>query len=121
MVLQALRNQFRPEFLNRIDETIIYKSLGESQIAGIVRVQLKTVEERLRQKKIGIEFADAAIHWVAQKGFDPLYGARPLKRVIQTELLNPLSKDLISGHYKVGDRLRVQVEENKLVLEKLPS
>ncbi len=111
-VTEALREHFRPEFLNRIDETVIYNSLGESQIAGIVQVQLKQVAERLAQKKLGIEFTDAAIQWIAKKGFDPIYGARPLKRVIQTELLNPLSKSLISGAYKVGHQIKVDVDSS---------
>ncbi len=118
-VLEALRDHFRPEFLNRIDETIIYNALGEAQIAGIIRVQLKAVEERLKQKKIAIEFSDEAIQWMASKGYDPIYGARPLKRVIQSELLNPLSKELISGHFKTGDMVKVKVNGKGLELEKV--
>jgi ATP-dependent Clp protease ATP-binding subunit ClpB len=93
----ALRQHFRPEFLNRIDEVVIYKSLGESQIAGIVKVQLQIVMERLKQKKIQLEVSDEAVEYLAKKGFDSVYGARPLKRVIQNELLNPLAKLMISG------------------------
>ncbi|MFZ4404735.1 MAG: AAA family ATPase, partial [Pseudobdellovibrionaceae bacterium] len=93
----ALRQYFRPEFLNRIDEVVIYKSLGESQIAGIVKVQLQIVAERLKQKKIQLEVSDEAVEYLAKKGFDSVYGARPLKRVIQNELLNPLAKLMISG------------------------
>jgi ATP-dependent Clp protease ATP-binding subunit ClpB len=109
-VLDALREHFRPEFLNRIDEIVIYNALGEDQIAGIVKVQLKQVEERLKQKKLSIEFTEAAIQWIAKKGFDPIYGARPLKRVIQTELLNPLSKSLIAGTFKPGHHIKVDLD-----------
>ena len=106
-VMEALRAHFRPEFLNRVDETIIYNSLSEKQISGIVRVQLKQVEERLKIKRIQIEVQDSAIAFLAKKGFDPIYGARPLKRVIQTDLLNPLSRDIISGTVKGGDHIVV--------------
>jgi ATP-dependent Clp protease ATP-binding subunit ClpB len=117
-VTEALRSHFRPEFLNRIDETIIYNALGEAQIAGIVKVQLRAVEERLKQKKIAVEFNEQAIDWLATKGYDPIYGARPLKRIIQSELLNPLSKEIISGHFKAGDLVKVSVGSGKLVLGK---
>jgi ATP-dependent Clp protease ATP-binding subunit ClpB len=119
-VMEALRSQFRPEFLNRVDEIVMYNALGEEQIADIVRVRLKDVEERLSQKKIGIEFSDDAIEWMAKKGYDPIYGARPLKRVIQSEVLNPLSKELISGTFKAGDTVRVEADGDKLKLAKGP-
>ncbi|MDG0815682.1 ATP-dependent chaperone ClpB [Bdellovibrio svalbardensis] len=113
-VLDALRNHFRPEFLNRIDETVIFNSLGENQIAGIVKVQLDLVAQRLRAKKIAIDFDNKAIEFLAKKGYDPIYGARPLKRVIQTELLNPLSKELIAGKVKSGDTVKVSAADNHL-------
>lgn len=106
-VMDALRAHFRPEFLNRVDETIIFHSLGEGQIAGIVKVQLDQVVKRLKAKKINLEFDKDAIDYLAKKGFDPIYGARPLKRVIQSELLNPLSKEIIAGTLKSGDTLKV--------------
>jgi ATP-dependent Clp protease ATP-binding subunit ClpB len=117
-VTEALKASFRPEFLNRIDETIIFNSLGAGQIANIVRVQLKAVEARLQAKRIEVKFSDSAIQLLAEMGFDPIYGARPLKRVIQTELLNPLSKEMISGTFKSGDKLKVETEGKKLVLKK---
>ncbi len=117
-VLEALRAQFRPEFLNRVDEVVIYNSLGENQIAGIVKVQLKAVEERLKAKRIQVDFSKEAIDWLAKKGYDPVYGARPLKRVIQTELLNPIAKDLISGNFKGGDTLQVKLQGSALKFEK---
>lgn len=116
-VTEALRDHFRPEFLNRIDETIIYNALGEKQISGIVRVQLKDVEERLKAKRISLDFSSAAIDWMAAKGYDPVYGARPLKRVIQSDLLNPLSKALISGEFKAGDLVTVDVDGSKKALK----
>ncbi|WP_413586546.1 ATP-dependent chaperone ClpB [Bdellovibrio sp. HCB274] len=115
-VTEALREHFRPEFLNRIDEVVIYHSLGEDQIAGIVQVQLDLVAQRLKGKKIGISFSKDAVELLARKGYDPIYGARPLKRVIQTELLNPLSKKIISGNVKAGDTVEVKADGNQLTM-----
>lgn len=117
-VLEALRSHFRPEFLNRIDEVIVYNPLGEEQIAGIVKVQLQAVEGRLKAKRIGIEFTKDTVEWLAKKGYDPIYGARPLKRVIQSELLNPLSSKLIAGEIKAGENLKVVLDGNKLNFKK---
>ncbi len=106
-VTHALRGHFRPEFLNRIDETIIFNSLKEDQISGIVKIQLAAVVERLKNKKMSISFTADATRKLATQGYDPIYGARPLKRVIQTEVLNPLSKMLISQDFKPGDSIKV--------------
>ncbi|KHD88242.1 MAG: protein disaggregation chaperone [Bdellovibrio sp. ArHS] len=113
-VNEALRERFRPEFLNRIDEIVMFHSLGESQISGIVKVQLDLVAQRLKAKKISIDFDQSAVDFLAKKGYDPIYGARPLKRVIQTELLNPLSKEIISGKVKAGDSVHVKGSDQKL-------
>ncbi len=110
-VLEALRDHFRPEFLNRIDETVIFNSLEQSQINNIVRIQLATVQARLEEKKIHIEFDEKAISWLATKGFDALFGARPLKRVVQTEVLNKLAKEIIAGHLKSGDAVTVSAND----------
>jgi ATP-dependent Clp protease ATP-binding subunit ClpB len=115
-VMEALRAHFRPEFLNRIDETILFKALGQDQISGIVRVQMQHVLERLKAKKINLDVDDDAVKLLANKGFDPVYGARPLKRVIQTDLLNPLSKEIISGNFKAGDTIKVRNKKGALEL-----
>jgi ATP-dependent Clp protease ATP-binding subunit ClpB len=115
---EALRTTFRPEFLNRIDETVQFKSLGREQISGIVEVQLKLVLDRLAQKKIQMTLSEKAKSFLAEKGYDPVFGARPLRRVIQTELLNPLSKEMIAGHIKSGDLVKVDFEAGKLKLSK---
>jgi ATP-dependent Clp protease ATP-binding subunit ClpB len=107
----ALKNHFRPEFLNRIDEVVHFNSLGEAQIADIVKVQLKDVEARLSAKGITIALDKKAMGYLGTKGFDPLYGARPLKRVIQRELLNILAKDLISGGIKDGSKIKVTAND----------
>jgi len=118
-VTEALKAHFRPEFLNRIDEVVHFNTLGETQIRGIVEVQLNDVVERLKNKKISIQFSDAALDFLAQKGYDPLYGARPLKRVIQSDLLNPLSKEIISGHFKSGDKIEVKLKDQKIAFERV--
>ncbi len=104
-VMDVLKSTLRPEFLNRIDEVVMYKPLGKEQIRDIVRVQLASVVERLKAKKVTVTFKDETLDKLAEKGFDPIYGARPLKRVIQTDILNPLSKKLIAGEIKAGDKL----------------
>ena len=106
-VTAALRGHFRPEFLNRIDETIIFNSLKEEQISGIVKIQLAAVVERLKNKKLSLNFSDAATRQLGSQGYDPIYGARPLKRVIQSEVLNPLSKMILAQDFKPGDSIKV--------------
>jgi ATP-dependent Clp protease ATP-binding subunit ClpB len=118
-VMDTLRGHFRPEFLNRIDETILFKSLGQEQISGIVRVQLEQVQQRLKAKKIQLEINDDVVDYLAKKGFDPIYGARPLKRVIQTDLLNPLSKEIISGNFKAGDAIKVRNKKGTVEFSKV--
>lgn len=113
----AVKDHFRPEFINRIDETIIFNPLGEEQIAGIVKVQLKQVEERLKAKRIQIDIDDKAVAFLAKKGFDPVYGARPLKRVIQSDLLNPLSREIIAGAIKAGDKVTVTADSSGLKIK----
>lgn len=106
-VFSALKQTFRPEFLNRIDEIVIFHSLDQEQIKNIVTIQLNQIRERVKQKKIEVKFNDSAIQLLAKRGYDPLYGARPLKRVIQTEILNPLSKSIIGGKTKEGSEIEV--------------
>ncbi len=118
-VMESLKKHFRPEFLNRVDETVMFKSLGEEQIRNIVRVQLDIVIERLKAKKIQMQISPAVYQLLATKGYDPIYGARPLKRVIQSELLNPLSKKMISGDFKSGDSVKVDVDKNEISFKKV--
>ena len=115
-VFETLRGHFRPEFLNRIDEVVMYNPLGEEQIHNIVKVQLKTIEERLKAKRLQLEVSKEALDFLAKQGYDPVYGARPLKRTLQTELLNPLSKEMISGRFKPGDKIKADLKNNTLVL-----
>ncbi|MCB0391748.1 MAG: ATP-dependent chaperone ClpB [Bdellovibrionales bacterium] len=114
-VQRALKERFRPEFLNRIDEIITFNSLGEKQLSGIVKIQLQHVIKRLDAKKVKINFDKKAYKYLGEKGFDPIYGARPLKRVIQNEVLNILAKMIIQGDLPPGSEL--EVSANDLALE----
>jgi ATP-dependent Clp protease ATP-binding subunit ClpB len=106
-VMQELHKYFRPEFLNRIDETIIFQSLKEKELNKIIDIQLKSFEKRLADRKIYIELTDKAKDFISLKGYEPAFGARPLKRAIQLYLLNPLSSKLIVGDFKEGDKITV--------------
>jgi ATP-dependent Clp protease ATP-binding subunit ClpB len=117
-VMAALRAQFRPEFLNRVDDIIIFHPLRTEQLNRIVDIQLAAVAKRLEDRHLRIELTDAAKAVLAAEGFDPVYGARPLKRVIQRDVLNPLSLKLLQGEFRDGDVIRVDVHEGALVFEK---
>ncbi|MDR1940920.1 MAG: ATP-dependent chaperone ClpB [Endomicrobium sp.] len=112
-VLEELHLNFKPEFLNRIDETVIFKKLGEKELNKIIDIQLKSFEARLAAKNIYVELTDKAKDFISQKGYNPAFGARPLKRAVQTYLLNPLSQKLISGEFKEGDKIKIDAPKNK--------
>merc|ERR1712023_405919 len=101
-VMQALREKFRPEFLNRIDEFITFKSLGLAELVPIVQLELMKVNERLQEKKLTLQATDAAKEWLANIGYDPSYGARPLKRTIQRNIETPIAKVILSGEAKAN-------------------
>jgi ATP-dependent Clp protease ATP-binding subunit ClpB len=106
-VMEAVRAHFRPEFLNRLDETIIFHRLTRENMDGIVAIQLRRLEKRLAGRKIALELDEAARKWLADEGYDPVFGARPLKRVIQRHLQDPLAELLLSGEVKDGDTVSV--------------
>lgn len=112
-VLEALSQQFRPEFLNRIDEVIIFHSLGMEQLLQIVDIQLRRLSALLSDRKITLELTEAAKRKLAEEGYDPVYGARPLKRVIQREIQDPLALKLLQGDYKEGDKVTVDVRDGR--------
>jgi ATP-dependent Clp protease ATP-binding subunit ClpB len=114
-VLASLKEHFRPEFLNRIDEIIIFNYLGKEEVRKIVDLELKKVEERLLQKQITIEVSQRAREYLAQKGFDPNLGARPLKRVIQKEVLDPLALKIVAREIKEGERIKIDFDGEKIV------
>jgi ATP-dependent Clp protease ATP-binding subunit ClpB len=116
---ELLRKTIRPEFLNRIDEIVLFKPLLKSEIRKIVDLQLERVQKMLKEKEIALDVSDEAKDWLAQLGYDVTYGARPLKRVIQKYLINPLSQELLAGNFVDGDAIKVSVGESaKLVFTK---
>jgi ATP-dependent Clp protease ATP-binding subunit ClpB len=117
-VMEALRGHFRPEFLNRIDETIIFDRLTDKEITSIVDIQLKRLLKRLDQQNIRLELTDKAKKFLAKEGYDPAYGARPLKRVIQQQILNPLSVAILDGDFGEGDKIVADVDKDHLEFSK---
>jgi ATP-dependent Clp protease ATP-binding subunit ClpB len=117
-VMEALRGHFRPEFLNRIDETIIFDRLTDKEITSIVDIQLKRLLKRLEAQNIRLELTDKAKKFLAKEGYDPAYGARPLKRVIQQQILNPLSVAILDGEFGEGDKIVAEVEKDRLEFRK---
>ena len=115
-VMDAVRAHFRPEFLNRLDETIIFDRLGRQDMDGIVDIQLARLQKRLLSRKITLAFDDAAKTWLADEGYDPVFGARPLKRVIQRALQDPLAELLLSGDVKDGDTIAVSAGAEGLII-----
>ncbi|PYJ96773.1 MAG: type VI secretion system ATPase TssH, partial [Verrucomicrobia bacterium] len=117
-VKTELKRHFRPEFLNRVDDIIIFHSLDEQQLAQIVEIQLKRLEKRLAQQHLTLAVDKSARELLARDGFDPQFGARPLKRVIQEKLLDPLSIKLLEGEFKPGDSIGVAAREDALEFRK---
>ncbi|MGV2432934.1 MAG UNVERIFIED_CONTAM: ATP-dependent chaperone ClpB [Rickettsiaceae bacterium] len=115
-VMKVVRNSFRPEFLNRLDEIILFHKLIKSHMADIVKIQLRSLETNLKQQNIGLEVTDKAIALLAEKGFDPIYGARPLKRVIQRELQNSLAKKLLAGEIIPGSKVILDSKDGKEIV-----
>jgi ATP-dependent Clp protease ATP-binding subunit ClpB len=105
----ALRDHFRPEFLNRIDEVIVFRPLDETQLREIVGLLTRGVERRLEETGIDLEVTDAALTFLAREGYDPVYGARPLRRAIQRQLENPLARRILAGEFPAGGTVRVDV------------
>jgi ATP-dependent Clp protease ATP-binding subunit ClpB len=117
-VMEALRQHFRPEFLNRIDEIIFFHALGLEHMKAIVDIQVRHLLKRLEDRKIHVELADAAKNYIVSEGYDPMYGARPLKRTIQRRVLDPLAMRVLEGGFHEGDRVAVNVGDNGLTFEK---
>ncbi len=111
------REFFKPEFVNRIDEIIHFRSLSEADLERIVAIQLDHLRARLAARRLRLEVADAAMAWLARRGHDPDYGARPLKRLIQRRIGDPLALELLSGIYREGDTVTVDVAGDELVLK----
>ncbi|HUV03722.1 MAG TPA: ATP-dependent chaperone ClpB [Armatimonadota bacterium] len=117
-VMEALRAQFRPEFLNRVDEIIIFNSLGAEQIKRIVDIQIEHLKKRLADRRITIELTDEAKHELAVEGFDPVYGARPLKRTIQRRIQDPLAMRILEGEFHDGDHIKIDAPQGEVTFTK---
>ena len=117
-VMGEVKSHFRPEFINRIDEIVVFHALDEKNIGAIAKIQLHVLEQRLAKMEMGLEISDAALQKIAEAGFDPVYGARPLKRAIQQQIENPLSKEILQGRFGPKDRIVVTVANGNLVFEK---
>ncbi len=120
-VTDALRSTFRPEFLNRIDEIIIFHALQKSQLRDIVKIQIQRLERRLEERKMSLKLSDDALDFLADVGYDPTYGARPLKRAIQREIETQIAKSILRGEFTDGDTIFVDVENERLAFKRLPA
>ena len=117
-VMEVVGTHFRPEFINRVDETVVFHPLGQGQLKGIAAIQLDYLRKRLVEREMSLELSDAALDKLVEAGFDPVYGARPLKRAIQSQLENPLAQALLKGEFGQGDTIRVDVADDKLTFAK---
>ncbi|GAB4354228.1 MAG: ATP-dependent chaperone ClpB [Immundisolibacter sp.] len=120
-VMDVLRHQFRPEFINRIDETVVFHALGREHLRRIVDIQIGALKARLAERDMHLNFDDAALDWLAGVGFDPVYGARPLKRAIQQHVENALARDILAGKFGDGDTIEVTVSGGALAFERKTS
>jgi len=116
-VQAALHGHFRPEFLNRLDEVVIFRSLSREDMKAVARIQLKRVEALLREQRLDLEVPEEALDWLAAEGFDPHYGARPLKRLIQQAVVNPLSRLILQGQLQPGGRALLSIRDGQLLVE----
>lgn len=117
-VTEAMKAKFRPEFLNRIDEEVIFNSLSKEDLRGIVKIEVSKLEGRLKEKSIAMSLSEAALDFLSDKGFDPVYGARPLKRAIQRDLETTVAQGILRGDYSDGDTITVDVGDGQLVVER---
>ena len=120
-VMNAIRGHFRPEFINRIDETVFFRRLGREEIDHIVDIQMKRLDQLLADRKLSVELSEDARTWLANRGYDPVYGARPLKRVIQKELQDPLARLILEGRIMDGETVTIDVEAGQLSINGVPN
>jgi len=113
-VMQVVGTHFRPEFINRIDDVVVFHPLEREQIRTIAGLQIEILRQRLQERDIGLVLTDAALELLGEAGFDPVYGARPLKRAIQSQLENPLAQEILAGRFGPNDVIQVDVKDNAL-------
>ena len=116
-LMEVVGSHFRPEFINRIDDVVVFHPLGREQIRSIASLQIDILRARLQERDIDLALTDAALDLLGEAGFDPVYGARPLKRAIQSQLENPLAQEILNGNFGPGDEVRVDVKDGKLLFE----
>jgi len=116
-VLEALKHSVKPEFLNRVDDVVVFDNLGKKQIHRIVEIQLADVKKLVHSRGIALEVDPAVVDYLAEVGWDPEYGGRPVRRAIQSELQNPLAKTILEGAYQAGTRFRVTKDSNGLKIQ----
>ena len=117
-VMEVVGSHFRPEFINRIDDSVVFRPLGKEEIRKIAAIQLKQLDKRLEENDMTLQISDAALDLLGEEGFDPVYGARPLKRAIQSEIENPLAQKILAGEYASEDRIVIDVENGKFTFGK---
>jgi ATP-dependent Clp protease ATP-binding subunit ClpB len=112
-VLAVVRQSFKPEFVNRLDDIVVFHSLSSAELESIVGIQLRRLADRLADRRLELRVSDAAREWLAVSGFDPVYGARPLRRLIQTAIGDKLARELLAGEIRNGDTVLVDLAEDK--------
>jgi ATP-dependent Clp protease ATP-binding subunit ClpB len=110
-VLEVVRSHFKPEFLNRLDDVVVFRALGTEELTGIVDIQVGVLARRLAARRLTLEVTDAAREWLAINGFDPVYGARPLRRLVQSSIGDQLARALLAGDIRDGDTVVVDAAE----------
>jgi ATP-dependent Clp protease ATP-binding subunit ClpB len=113
-----VQSHFRPEFINRIDEIVVFHALDEKNIGAIAKIQLRVIEQRMARMDMSLDVSEEALQKIAEAGFDPVYGARPLKRAIQQQIENPLSKAILEGRFGPKDVISVEVDNGELAFSK---
>jgi len=116
-VLTELKNTFRPEFLNRVDGTVVFHALSKEHIRKIVELMLSQVQTQLKEKEIKLEITDAAKDFLGEKGYDPAFGARPLRRIIERMVEDPLSEAILTGRFHSGETVQVDCQNGEIVLQ----
>ena len=120
-VMTLLKRSIRPEFLNRIDEIIMFRPLGKEEIRGILKLQISQVEKMLEAQDVKLNFTEKALNWLSEKGFDIAYGARPIKRLLQKEVINAVAREIISGKISRGSTVKIDVKDSVLTINGTPT
>jgi ATP-dependent Clp protease ATP-binding subunit ClpB len=117
-VMEVVGKHFRPEFINRIDEIVVFHPLDQKQIKSIAKIQINRLQKRLRERDYSIFITDEALDYLTATGYDPIYGARPLKRAIQQHIENPLAQEILAGRFVPGDMIQIDLKKDKIVFSK---